>query len=263
VREIVGPWRLVACSALALLPALVGTGCGCSEGSAVAAVAADPCSRFDLSGGFAVSEATLCKFRFSKWSAPGGTGTATIDVLGPDSPCGAGSLRFELGPEGATEEVRLDGYDGLALSALTGLQYSTWTAAGSDTEAVAIVVRVDWNDDGTADDVLTFEPRWQDGSTERVPDQGPVVAGLWQDWDAFAGGWWATATPGFMPGAGVRTLAEYLSLHPGAEVASGTDGLGGFALSAGHGPEAPGFSGAVDCLRVHANGSVAYFDFEP
>jgi hypothetical protein len=256
----------LAAAAIPVLAALLLPGCGCGSGTAAEALTLDSCSRLELAGGFVVTEESLCRFQFARTTVGGSAAPAEIAADSVLPFCGAGSLHFQVGDDGSgTSRLHLDGLDGLPLDRLTGLSYAARTEPGGPgRSAVALLLRVDWNGDGIADDALWFDPAWQDGLTTRVPDQGPVVPGTWQTWNVRTGGWWAEATPGFAPGAGVRSLTDYLAVHPGARIAAGADGSGGLAFVVGQaGGTWNDFAGAADCLLVQADGSTAWFDFEP
>jgi hypothetical protein len=192
------------------------------------------------------------------------TGSITF-VSGPDSPpFGTGSAQMETGPNGdGGEELRFTRLDGVELTAITALDYWTFIQDGSGQQAPYLILRVDWNGDGTQDDLLFFEPEYQHGYTSNVPDQGDLLTGVWQSWDALRGGWWSVNDPTVGPAADVKTLAFYAAAHPGATVVPGTDGSGGLRVVVGYGaPTWNDFVGNVDGLRAGTAAGTTTYDFE-
>jgi hypothetical protein len=212
-----------------------------------------------------VNEQNVGQNGVTRFSTPGSTGSVTF-VPGPAvPPIGEGSVEMRTGADGDSgEELRFTVLDGHPLTDVTLLDYWTFIQSGSGQQAPYLILRVDWNGDGTQDDLIFFEPEYQHGFTTDVPDQGDLVVGMWQDWDARDGGWWSLQDPAFPAGAGVDDLAAYAAAHPGATVVPGTDGSGGLRLVVGYGaPTWNDFVGNADALRVGVNGVVTTYDFEP
>jgi hypothetical protein len=178
-------------------------------------------------------------------------------VRGPgDPPAGRGSLEFRIGANGDSyETIRYRRLHGVKLSRLTELSYWTYVQRfGSGGQAPYLDLRIDNNNDGTADDTLTFEPVYQ-------TSQGAVVLNTWQDWDAFTGLWWAESSGGPPP---LFTLATYIASHPDARIVNTGGREGGFILSAGCGGAAwTNFVGNADKVRIGVDGRTRTFNFEP
>ena len=204
------------------------------------------------------------------------SGTSGTFVSGPGTPpMGSGSFTEKIGtsgdPASGADGSRLQTNicDGLLLSDIVGLplSYSTYvTSFGGAVHAISIALRIDLDGDGATDDVLVFDPVFQNGTYPMitgpaVPDQcvdDPivcVVAGSWQFWDTAIGGWWSMLASG--GGPPLITLASYAATHPGAAVALESPALRLFAGEGG--ADWAGFEGSVDGLRACGN----LYDFEP
>jgi hypothetical protein len=119
--------------------------------------------------------------------------TAAAFVDGPTgTPLGAGSLR--LSTADGNEKVFLFNYDhiGTKLADVDDISYSTYRSAGSAQQVAALNAVIDFNGPNVAGGfaTLVFEPVYN-------TDQGPVVNGEWQSWNADEGRWWSTRV---MPG---------------------------------------------------------------
>ena len=114
------------------------------------------------------------------------TGSVSF-VSGPTpTPAGTGSVAFTVGSNGDSyPTVRQSGYNGVKLSNVTALDYSTYVShAGAGSQAPYIDLYIDNTGDGVKDDTLTFEPVYQTA-------QGTVTLNSWQHWDALNGQWWS------------------------------------------------------------------------
>ena len=215
-------------------------------------------------GTVVVAPSTIGQRGVTAFRTADSTGSTTF-VTGPATPpAGDGSVQFAVGANGdGAEELRFNVLDGTALTQITQLTYWTYVQSGGGQQAPYLILRVDWNGDGTQDDLLFFEPAYQHGFTTDVPDQGALVTGLWQPWDARNGGWWSLDDPAFPAGAGVDTLAAYTTAHPGASILAGGS-QGALRLVAGYGaPAWNGFVGNADDLVVGDGAVVTTYDFEP
>lgn len=188
-------------------------------------------------------------------------------VTGPATPpLGVGSRQFTIGPNGDSEEdYRQSGYAGTPLTSLTALSYSTLVQVpGSGGQANYLILNVDTNGDGLTDDLLFFEPTFQNGTYggDPVPNQGNVVVGSWQTWDALHGGWWSLNAGTYGPP--LTTLASYAAANPGAKIINSASGLGGVRVVAGCGlGDWDNFVGNADAFTIGVNGSSTTYDFEP
>lgn len=195
------------------------------------------------------------------------SGTKGFFAQGPGTPpAGSGSFHQVMGTNGDdAQRIRTANFNGMALTNLTDLSYSTYVSNASSNQATYIQLFVDTTGDGAFDDILFFEPGYQSGIYATLPYSSPVpnqcginplcvTPNTWQTWDADAGGWWSlNESAGGPP---LTTLASYAAQHPGASLATDTTA---FRLTVGFGaPTWANFSGAVD--KVTVNGTT--FDFE-
>lgn len=166
-------------------------------------------------------------------------GTATFRT-GPDTPpLGGGSLELST-PTGA-DKIQAFNYDhvGTALSDVDDMGYSTYRSAGSAQQVAALNLEVDANGTDVAGGftTLVFEPVYN-------TDQGAVVSGAWQTWDAYNGGdaiWWSSNP---IPGAPNRdtfvTWDTIVAQNPDAVIVGG--------VGANQGSGNPGLVTAVDAF---------------
>ena len=135
--------------------------------------------------------------------------TQQTEVTGPQrAPFGPGSHRMVIGESSAqTELYRTNAYDGVDLSDLTRLEYSSFarsTSGGADRQPTYLRLSVD-NDgtDGTdaTETSLFFYPA----------NNGPVVNGEWQNWDVANGDINVDGD-----GGATTTLAAYSAANPEA-----------------------------------------------
>ena len=191
-------------------------------------------------------------------------------VDGPDTPpLGMGSLRLSTGGHGhLSAQLRNQLFDGTRLADLTALTYTTFATKWDGQSLPYLMLNVDLNGDGAfdldVDDLLFFEPAYQAPATGNpsLPDQGPALLSTWQRWNALAGGWWslhgiAAATPG----AGVKSLQDYVAAQPGATIVNSRFGAGGVRLVVGFGEEQEEFDGYVDALTIGVHGNEITYNF--
>jgi autotransporter-associated beta strand protein len=189
-------------------------------------------------------------------------------VVGPDTPpAGAGSLRYQIGTDGDSfETIRNPDYHDTRLSALSTLSYSTYvTQDGSGGQAAYLLLNIDFDNDGTLDDQIFFEPVYQSATYFPANPQAALVTGTWQAWDALHGGWWSTGgIAGANPGTEVKSLADYIAAQPNARIINSATGVGGFRIATGCGAGAwDNFDGNADNLLVGVNGANTTYDLEP
>ena len=148
--------------------------------------------------------------------------TAGAFVDGPaDPPLGAGSLQLSTVTGG--EKVFLFNYEhvGTRLADVDDVSYSTYRQAGSAQQVAALNIVIDFNGPNTAGgfSTLVFEPVYN-------TDQGAVVSGAWQDWNADGSGTWWSTRPINGQCAGAtdacdKTWAEIVANNPDATVLEG------------------------------------------
>ena len=179
---------------------------------------------------------------------------AAFDVGPGDPPLGVGSL--QLTTVTGSEKVFLFDYDhvGMPLADIDAISYATYRTTGSAQQVTALNIQVDYNGDAPGGfTTLVFEPVYN-------TDQGTVLNGQWQEWDAFSGKWWSTQ-PINGQGAGavvtqMRTMSQIIANNPDATI------LGGFGVNQGSGNAS--LVAAVDALILGTtDGNTITYDFEP
>ena len=181
-------------------------------------------------------------------------GTATFRSGPATPPLGVGSL--ELNTPTGSDKVQAFNYDhiGTALSAINALGYSTYRSAGQLQQDTALNIEIDYNGPNVAGGftTLVFEPVYN-------TDQGAVVNGQWQTWDAYNNAnavWWSTKDiPGVCAFTCYVTWNNIVAANPDATV------LGGFGLNQGSGN--PALTVANDALTFGAGSDKVIYNFEP
>lgn len=191
-------------------------------------------------------------------------------VQGPGAaPIGAGSARLFTGSDGSlAAELRLATFHNTPLSQLTDLRYWTYAVANNGQQWPYIILQIDLNGDGAPDDLLFFEPAYQEPTTGNptLPNQGPPILGTWQVWNALAGGWWSSSgVGGATEGTGVKPLSTYLAAASGATIVNSVNGLGGIRLVQGIASPENVFDGYVDAFSIKtlAMARPNTYNFEP
>jgi len=203
------------------------------------------------------------------WQIDGDPGTSVTFVDGPATPpLGSGSVRLQIPANGDLfTNLRHPGYAGTTLSSLTALDYYTYVTQNMGGQAAYLILNVDTDNDGVTDDLLFFEPVYQNGtySGDSVPNQcgNPlcVTPGQWQHWNALVGGWWS-ANDGF-GGPPLHSLAGYEALHPGTKIVNRADGAGGVRIAAGGGAGAwDNFDGNADAFTIGVSHNNTTYNFD-
>jgi len=221
-------------------------------------------------------------------SATGAPYTSAIGqmVYGPATPpLGVGSAELATavnGGDGASK-ISTAAYDGLPLSSILQLRFSTYDTAnnGQQFPYIELAVSPDGSGSPATEDSLFFEPPYQTPSAGGpiVPNQGATVMNQWQTWNASTGGWWdnnaqlydptlytpATAIAGGGYGL-VNTLATYEGLYPNATIMDNPypgNGDGGITIQVGYGSSSDVYTGYVDNVTIGTASGTTTFDFEP
>lgn len=176
-------------------------------------------------------------------------------VTGPEKPpLGSGSANLVVDNTGG-EALAKAAYQGLNLSDIDNLEYSTYRTTGAPALAVALQFNIDRDGEGginTYQGRLVYEPYFTH----------EVITGEWQTWNpmdnAGTGNWWfsnaATATLGGCSQSNPCTWQEVLDKNPDIEI---HQVFGAVVLKAGSG-WIGGFSGNVDALTINTD----TYDFE-
>jgi uncharacterized repeat protein (TIGR01451 family) len=174
-----------------------------------------------------------------------------------------------VGPNGNdAAQLRNPNYAGSLLSNLITLTYSTYVTTNINEQAVYIILNVDYTGDGASDDLLFFEPVYQEGAFCPSNPQAPtVLLGVWQFWDARNGCWYSLNGVGPSAAGSVVPLSTILAAQPNARIASTGAGAGAVRLVAGFGAGAwDNFVGNADAFSIDFTGDaldLTTYDFEP
>jgi hypothetical protein len=180
-----------------------------------------------------------------------GDGEVRVGPAAP--PLGVGSYEL-VTPTGADKATLFNfQHVGTQLDDINKISYSTYRTDGALQQVAALNIQVDVNGDAPGGfTTLVFEPVYN-------TDQGSVVSGDWQDWDAYNGGnaiWWSSNP---IPGAPNRdtfvTWDSIVAANPDAVI------IGGFGVNQGSGN--PALISAVDALSIGYGADCFTYDFEP
>ncbi|HEX6375578.1 MAG TPA: hypothetical protein VFZ91_07635 [Allosphingosinicella sp.] len=195
---------------------------------------------------------------FVERNSDDGDGTLTADVT-PEN----GKLKFTVGADGDdAAQIRTTQFNGVKISDLTKLQYTTNVSQWVDGQAIYIIMQVDLDGvPGGATTLLFFEPVYQSATFFPSNPQGTVALNTDQTWDALNGGWWSTTgLGGAGPGTDVKSLDEILAAYPNATV--GFSELGAIRFVAGFGAGAwDNFVGTLDDVVIGVGGIDTTFAF--
>src|SRR6478609_12053965 len=198
--------------------------------------------------------------------------TVSWGVNPPGAPLGSGSVTLDTGTNHGDSAPQLvdQALAGTQLAALKTLSYSTLGTliAGPNLQGQLpyLVLTLDTNGDGVEDDSIVFEPVYQHGYRPDLLDQGPIQVGVWQNWNALAGGWWSFSgnLAGASPGFGVKTIPEILAAAPNATIVqANTIPAGGLRVVIGVRNVPDHLVGSVDDLALDTGTGVTHYDFEP
>jgi hypothetical protein len=210
----------------------------------------------DAQGNFLTNTDASVSWGINPPGAPAGTGSATLDT---------GTNHGDAAPALVNQSLA-----GTQLAAIKSLSYSTLGTllAGPTLQGQLpyIVLTLDTNNDGVEDDSIVFEPIYQHGYRSSIPDQGAIQTGVWQSWNAAAGGWWSFSgnLGGASPGFGVKTLPEILAAAPGARIVQAkTTPPGGLRIVIGVRNVPDHLVGSVDALAIDTGTGLTTYDFEP
>ena len=147
---------------------------------------------------------------------------------------------------------------GQLLSQVTQLGYSSHQVSGNAAATISLQLQVDY-------DVTDANNAFQ-GRLVFEPYQTPanvVQQNVWQTWNAMAGRWWASGSPGntLCPQATPCTWSQVLSNWPNVGI-HGNPGLGAIIFRAG-GPTGFSFTGSVDNFTLGISGVDTTYNFDP
>lgn len=196
-------------------------------------------------------------------------GTAAF-VNGPGTPpLGTGSVNLATAPGGGdgSAMVGTAALDGLPLSAITSLSYSTYVTQNNGQQFPYIALSFASTGSGPADDNVIFEPPYQNptNGNPSLPDQGATALTTWQGWNAVVGGWWDGNSVAGTPGSGVVSFATVLADYPNAVIADFAapyNAFLGLEFQVGEASPSDNFNGNVDDVTIGINGADTTYDFE-
>jgi Ca2+-binding RTX toxin-like protein len=172
-------------------------------------------------------------------------------------------VKFLLGEDGDdAAQIRTTQFNGVKISDLTKLQYTTNVQNWVDGQVIYIIMQVDLDGiPGGATTLLFFEPVYQSAGFFPSNPQPGVQLDTDQTWDALNGGWWSTTgLGGAGPGVDVKSLDDILSAYPDATI--GFSSLGALRFVAGFGDGAwDNFEGTLDNVIIGVNGVDTTFTF--
>lgn len=169
-----------------------------------------------------------------------------------------GVVRFNIPTGNTGAAISQTGYTDTKLSTLTSVKFDTYVDSGN-TIIPWLELLVDTNGDQTLDAVL----HW------RAADNGAVVPGTWQTWQALASSNWRIMPPSakdannIAPGSGtLTTLSDYVAAHPTARIIY-DGGPGGIRFVGGKdGTVWNGLVMYLDNVVVTAGGTIEVYTFD-
>jgi hypothetical protein len=185
-----------------------------------------------------------------------------------ETPLPSGALHLVVGDGSSWARLRSTRYHRTYLRDLTRLDYWTCDNANNGQQLPYIIMDIDWNGDNTIDDLIFFEPAYQNpsegGSCSAGSAQDVQMLGKWQFWDAlrnvsgtFRACYWAlssvleggTGTLGCGEGIFVCALSDYIAQHPDAAIINVDGNHGGVQIVHGFDDGFP-FDGWVDGFTI-------------
>lgn len=206
-------------------------------------------------------------------AGPAGCSTvgAGVNPPSPGPPLGVGSLRLESMDGVSGAQLRNTRYHRTYLADLVALDY--WTCAfateNNGQQWPYIILNIDTNGDQVTDDLLFFEPAYQNSLNGNplpaalggCPDQGLQLYDLWQPWNARDGCWWSLNHLEIAsPGTGVQPLSKYVAAFPQATIVNSDGQHGGIRLVQGFGDPVR-HVGYVDRFEIAIRKQI--YSFEP
>jgi hypothetical protein len=205
------------------------------------------------------------------------TGSVTFDndmTCDPaETPLGPGALHLVVAQGDEHARLRSTRYHRTFLRDLTRLDYFTCDERNNGQQLPFILLDIDWNGDNVIDDLIFFEPPYQNpgegGACGAGSNQGVQTLGKWQFWDAlrieggtFKACWWAMSSPlggggtgtvGCGQGEFVCSLSDYLAQHPEAAIVNVDGNHGGVQVVHGFASPENTFDGWVDAFTIGKN----------
>ena len=201
------------------------------------------------------------------WSAYSENTASATFVNGPGTaPYGSSSYEMSTGSgdgsgAGGKSYFKTNSYNGTRLDAISSMSYSTYVDPSTPGSNIAPVIEimVDTDGDGTRNTTLVFEPVFS-------PEQGAIVKGSWQFWNARAGKWRSSATVGSIVPNTYFPLDTFIAAFPDATIVQWFPRADGYGLGTSVGQSSGGtwanFIGEVDGFEIGTNNASTINDFE-
>ena len=201
------------------------------------------------------------------WSAYNENTASAMFVTGPATPpYGSGSYEMSTGSgdgsgAGGKSYFKTNTYNGTRLDAISSMSYSTYIDPSTPGNNLAPVIEmmVDTDGDGARDTTLIFEPVYS-------PEQGAIVKGSWQFWNARAGKWRSSKTVGPIVPDTYFPLDTFIAAFPNSTIVQWFARADGFGLGTVVGQSSGGiwanFAGNVDGFEIGTNNASTINDFE-
>jgi len=208
-------------------------------------------------------------------------------------PLPPGAVHLTLTQTQDNQHVRLRStrYHRTYLRDLTRLEYHTCDEANNGQQLPFILLDIDWDGDNAIDDLIFFEPAYQNavegGACGVGSHQDVQTEHKWQFWDAlrvdggtFKACYWAvssslvsggTETIGCGQGEFVCSLSDYIGQHPNAAIVNVDGNHGGVQIAHGDASTGDTFNGWVDAFTIgkdingssgQTNNSTVTYDFQ-
>jgi len=209
------------------------------------------------------------------------TGSVTFDddlmCDGLEVPLPPGALHLVVAQGDQHARLRSTRYHRTYLRDLTRLDYYTCDESNNGQQLPFILLDIDWNGDNAIDDLIFFEPAYQNagegGTCGAGSAQDVQVLGKWQFWDAlridggmFKACYWALSSPlggggtgtiGCGQGEFVCSLSDYIAQHPNAAIINVDGNHGGVQVAHGDASTPDVFNGWVDAFTIGKNMNTA------
>jgi hypothetical protein len=202
------------------------------------------------------------------------TGTVTFEndeTCDPSEvPLPLGALHLFITPGDEHARLRSTRYHRTYLRELRRLDYYTCDESNNGQQLPFILLDIDWNGDNVIDDLIFFEPAYQNaaegGMCGAGSGQATQTLQKWQFWDAlridggvFKACYWALSSPlggggtetvGCGQGEFVCSLSAYIAQHPNAAIVNVDGNHGGVQVAHGDASPEDVFNGWVDGFTI-------------
>jgi hypothetical protein len=199
----------------------------------------------------------------------GPTGVVTFENTTCDTgetPLPPGALHLVVGEGDSYARLRATRYHRTYLRDLTQLNYWTCDQTNNGQQLPYIILDINWNGGNSIDDLIFFEPAYQNAVEGGVcgagSSQSLQMLLKWQYWDAlrtdpttntYRACYWAASTDGTgvcSEGEFVCPLSVYIAMHPNAAIVNVDGNHGGVQIVHGFASSQNTFNGWVDAFTI-------------